>query len=106
MRAGVDWQWRVASVWRVFRGSDVGLSEHDAAQGGQLDVSELVDELPVVFAAVRAEHVRGRLLRGLVAVLAVGQSLVSLSCWWMMAAIAALGTCGMSGAISSSVYPA
>lgn len=77
--AGVDGQWRVAFVWRVSCGSDVRLSEHDAAQGGQLDVSELVNHGPVVCAAVRAEHVRRRRFHGLVAVLAVGQSLVSLS---------------------------
>ena len=99
---GVDGQWRVAFVWRVACGADVRLSEHDAAQGGQLDVAELVNHGPVVCAAVRAEHVRRRLFRGLMAVRAVGQSRVSLSCWWMMAAISAFGTCGTSGAISSS----
>lgn len=100
--AGVDGQWRVARVWRVACGADVCLAEHDASQGWQLDVSELVDELPVVCSAGLAEQIVCCRFRGLVAVLAVGQSLVSLSYWWMMAAIAALGTCGTSGAISSS----
>lgn len=77
----VDWQWRVAFVRRVACGADMRLSEHDAAQGGQLDVSELVDQRPVGFTAVRAEHVRRRRFHWLVAVLAVGQSRVSLSCW-------------------------
>lgn len=105
LRVGVDGQWRVAFVWRVACGADVGLSEHDAAQGWQLDVSELVDQLPVVFTAVCAEHVRRRRFHWLVAVLAVSQSLVSLSYWWMMAAISALGTCGTSLAVSSKVMP-
>lgn len=78
---GVDRQWRVAFVWRVACGSDVRLSEHDASQGRQLDVSELVDQLPVGFTAGLAEHVRRRRFHGLAAVLAVGQSRVSLSCW-------------------------
>ena len=51
----VDWHWRVASAWRVCRGADAGLSEHDASQGWQLDVSELSDERPVVFSAAGAE---------------------------------------------------
>lgn len=55
LRSRVDWHWRVAFVWRVACGSDVGLFEHDASQGGQLDVSELADELPVVFSAAGAE---------------------------------------------------
>lgn len=103
LRADVDGQWRVAPVWRVARGADVRLTEHDAAQGGQLDVPELINHGPIVCAAVCAEHARRRRFPGLVAVLAVGQSLVSLSYWWMMAAISAFGTCGTSGAISSSV---
>ena len=78
---GVDWHWRVASAWRVCRGADVRLTEHDAAQGGQLDVSELVDQLPVGFTAVCAEHVRRRRFHWPAAVLAVGQSRVSLSYW-------------------------
>lgn len=106
LRAGVDGQWRVASAWRVCWGADAGLSEHDAAQGGQLDVSELADERPVGFAAVCAEQVRRRRFHGLVAVLAVGQSRVSLSYRVMIAATSAFGTCGTSGAISSSEYPA
>ena len=106
LRMGVDGQWRVAFVWRVACGADVRLSEHDASQGRKLDVSELVDQLPVGFTAVCAEHVRGRRFHGLVAVLAVGQSLASLSYWWMIAATSAFGTCGTSGAISSRLYPA
>lgn len=106
LRAGVDGQWRAALVWRVACGTDVRLAEHDASQGGQLDVAELVDHGPVVCAAVLAEHVRRCRFHGLVAVLAVGQSRVSLSNWWMIAAISALGTCGTSGAISSMLYPA
>ena len=102
LRMGVDGQWRVAFVWRVACGADVRLSEHDASQGRKLDVSELVDQLPVGFTAVCAEHVRGRRFHGLVAVLAVGQSLASLSCCLMIAATSAFGTCGTSGAISSS----
>lgn len=31
LSVGVDWQWRVASAWRVARGSDVRLLEHDGA---------------------------------------------------------------------------
>lgn len=104
--AGVDGQWRVAFVRRVACGADVRLTEHDAAQGGQLDVPELVNHGPIVCAAVRAEHARRRRLHGLVAVLAVGQSLASLSYWWIIAATSALGTCGTSGAISSMLYPA
>ena len=100
---GVDGQWRVAFVRRVAYGADVRLTEHDAAQGGQLDVPELVNHGPIVCAAVRAEHARRRRFPGLVAVLAVGQSLASLSYWWIIAATSALGTCGTSGAISSSV---
>lgn len=106
LRAGVDGQWRVAFVRRVACGADVRLSEHDASQGGQLDMAELADELPVGFAAGLAEQIVCCRFHGLVAVLAVGQSLVSLSYWWMMAAISAFGTCGTSGAISSSAYPA
>lgn len=106
LRVGVDGQWRVALVRRVSCGADVRLSEHDASQGGQLDVAELADQRPVGFAAVCAEHVRRRRFHGLVAVLAVGQSRVSLSCCLMSAAISAFGTCGTSGAISSSEYPA
>lgn len=79
---GVDREWRVAFVWRVSCGADVRLSEHNASQGRKLDVSELVNHGPVVFAAVCAEHVCRRLFHGLVAVLAVGQSLVSLSSYW------------------------
>ena len=55
LRAGVDGQWRVALVRRVACGADVRLTEHDASQGGQLDVSELSDERPVVFSAAGAE---------------------------------------------------
>lgn len=33
LRVGVDWQWRVAFVWRVACGADVRLTEHDASQG-------------------------------------------------------------------------
>lgn len=106
LRAGVDGQWRVAFVRRVACGSDVCLAEHDASQGGQLDVSELADQLPVGFTASLAEQIVCCRFHWLVAVLAVGQSLVSLSYWWMMAAISAFGTCGTSGAISSSAYPA
>lgn len=102
LSVGVDGYWCVASAWRVCWGADAGLSEHDAPQGGQLDVSELADQLPVVFSAAGAEQIRGHRLHWLPAVLAVGQSLVSLSCWRMSAAISAFGTCGTSGAISSS----
>lgn len=106
LRVRVDWQWRVAFAWRVACWADVRLTEHDASQGWELDVSELADQLPVVFSAAGAEQICGHRLHGLPAVLAVGQSRASLSYWWMMAATAALGTCGTSGAISSSVYPA
>lgn len=106
LRAGVDWQWRVASAWRVCCGADASLSEHDASQGGQLDVAELVDQLPVGFTAGLAEQIRGDRLHWLLAVFAVGQSRGSLSCCWIMASISAFGTCGTSGAISSSAYPA
>ena len=81
LSVGVDGQWRVAFVWRVSCGADVRLTEHDASQGGQLDVSELVDQLPVGFTAVCAEHVRRRRFHWPAAVLAVGQSRVSLSYW-------------------------
>lgn len=81
LRACVDGQWRVAFVWRVCWVADACLLEHDASQGWQLDVSELVDQLPVGFAAGLAEQIVRRRFHGLVAVLAVGQSRVSLSCW-------------------------
>lgn len=106
LRVGVDGQWRVAFVWRVACGSDVRLTEHDAAQGRELDVSELVNHGPVVCAAVLAERIVRCRFHWLVAVLAVGQSLASLSYWWMIAATSAFGTCGTSGAISSRLYPA
>lgn len=106
LSVGVDWQWRVASAWRVCCGADAGLTEHDAAQGGQLDVAELADQLPVGFAAAGAEQIRGDRLHWLLAVFAVGQSRGSLSCCWIMASISAFGTCGTSGAISSRLYPA
>lgn len=81
LRMGIDGQWRGAFVWRVACGADVRLTEHDASQGGQLDVSELINHGPVIFTAAGAEHVRRRRFHWLAAVLAVGQSRVSLSYW-------------------------
>ena len=43
----VDREWCRATAGRVACGADVRLTEHDAAQGRELDVSELVDQLPV-----------------------------------------------------------